>query len=63
MIGKKTLKYSSWWSDLLDWIYPHSDFLTNVQIELEDYKVPGVSSISNKYAANSMNVKKYLKLY
>jgi len=41
---------------MLQWIYPPSDFLTKVRAELEDYKVPGVPNISNKYAANLNNI-------
>ncbi|XP_050424544.1 E3 ubiquitin-protein ligase SHPRH [Adelges cooleyi] len=46
--GDKTLSYSNWWSDLLDWIYSVDDFLGKVQMDLEDYRVPGVPNIANR---------------
>lgn len=49
LIGKKTLSYSDWWSDILDWIFSPRDFLVKVQAELEDYRVPGVPNIANRY--------------
>lgn len=49
LIGERTLGYSDWWSDMLDWIFSPKDFLTKVQAELEDYRVSGVPNIANKY--------------
>ncbi|XP_008183763.1 E3 ubiquitin-protein ligase SHPRH isoform X2 [Acyrthosiphon pisum] len=48
IIGNKTLGYSDWWSDMLDWIFSPNDFLAKVQMELEDYRVPGVPNIANR---------------
>ncbi|KAE9531943.1 hypothetical protein AGLY_010145 [Aphis glycines] len=48
IIGNKTLGYSNWWSDMLDWIFSPNDFLSKVQMELEDYRVPGVPNIANR---------------
>ncbi|XP_050542119.1 E3 ubiquitin-protein ligase SHPRH-like [Daktulosphaira vitifoliae] len=53
LMGNKTLGYSDWWSDLLDWIFSVDDFLNKVQIDLDDYRVPGVPNIANKL--KSMN--------
>jgi len=36
---------------MLDWIFSPKDFLIKVQAELEDYRVPGVPNIANKYIA------------
>ncbi|XP_025199699.1 E3 ubiquitin-protein ligase SHPRH [Melanaphis sacchari] len=47
-IENKTLGYSDWWSDMLDWIFSPNDFLAKVQMELEDYRVPGVPNIANR---------------
>ncbi|XP_022181789.1 E3 ubiquitin-protein ligase SHPRH-like isoform X2 [Myzus persicae] len=48
IIENKTLGYSDWWSDMLDWIFSPNDFLAKVQMELEDYRVPGVPNIANR---------------
>jgi len=48
LIEDKSLSYSDWWSDMLDWIFSPKDFLTKVQAELEDYRVIGVPNIANK---------------
>lgn len=34
---------------MLDWIFSPKDFLIKVQADLEDYRVPGVPNIANKY--------------
>lgn len=49
IIENKTLGYSDWWSDMLDWIFSPNDFLAKVQMELEDYRVPGVPNIANRF--------------
>lgn len=49
LIYKRTLSYSNWWSDILEWIFSPRDFLVKVQAELEDYRVPGVPNIANRY--------------
>ncbi|XP_029341320.1 E3 ubiquitin-protein ligase SHPRH-like [Acyrthosiphon pisum] len=48
ILGNKTLRYSEWWSDILDWIISPNDFLADVQTELEDYCVPGVPNIAKR---------------
>uniref|UniRef100_A0A2S2R190 E3 ubiquitin-protein ligase n=1 Tax=Sipha flava TaxID=143950 RepID=A0A2S2R190_9HEMI len=48
LLEKKTLGYSDWWSDMLDWIFSPKDFLIKVQSDLEDYRVPGVPNIANR---------------
>lgn len=49
IIENKTLGYSDWWSDMLYWIFSPKDFLIKVQADLEDYRVPGVPNIANRY--------------
>ncbi|CAI6373127.1 unnamed protein product [Macrosiphum euphorbiae] len=48
IIGNKTLGYSEWWSDMLNWIFSPTDFLAKVKTELEDYRMPGVPNIAKR---------------
>eukprot|EP00102_Acyrthosiphon_pisum_P022719 XP_016659929.1 PREDICTED: uncharacterized protein LOC100569594 [Acyrthosiphon pisum] len=48
ILGNKTLRYSEWWSDMLEWIFSPNDFLAKVQTELEDNRVPGVPNIAKR---------------
>lgn len=34
---------------MLDWIFSPKDFLMKVKADLDDYRVPGVPNIANKY--------------
>lgn len=34
---------------MLDWIFSPKDFLSKVQMELEDYRVPGIPNIANRF--------------
>lgn len=49
LVGTKTLRYSEWWSDMLDWIFPPKEFLTKVHSDLDEYRVPSIPNIANRY--------------
>ncbi|VVC30495.1 Hypothetical protein CINCED_3A019573 [Cinara cedri] len=53
LLEDKTLAYSDWWSDMLDWIFSPCDFLSKVKIDLDNYHVPGVPNIANKLKTRS----------
>lgn len=50
---------------MLDWIFSPLDFLAKVKIDLDDYHVPGVPNIANKYVItkNIINQIKPIFLY
>jgi len=48
---------------MLDWIFSPKDFLIKVQADLEDYRVPGVPNIANKYIAFKLSLYVQLNIY
>ncbi|KAK9507279.1 hypothetical protein O3M35_007174 [Rhynocoris fuscipes] len=44
----RTLGYSNWWEQVLNWTSDRSDLLERIKADLDEYKIPGQVSLSPK---------------